>query len=84
MSEGAQALYLHLGLNTDTIGALTGARRLAGSFGLSDPDGAFSELVSKGYLIEAEQDCFASIGFEPFPHRKLGRPRHPVTKTEPP
>ena len=56
MSEGAQALYLHLGLNTDTIGALTGARRLAGSFGLSDPNGAFSELVSKGYLIEAEQD----------------------------
>lgn len=56
MSDGAQALYYHLGQNADSIGAIAGARRLSRSFGLTDPDVAFDELARRGYLIEAEYE----------------------------
>lgn len=56
LSTEAQALYFHLGLNKDTIGAISGVRRLVGSYGFSKPFNALTELIDNGYLIETSQE----------------------------
>lgn len=56
MDGNAQALYFHLLMNSDTVGAITGARRLAGSYSLAHPSDALSELIHRGYLIEVEHE----------------------------
>ena len=56
MDGDCQALYFHLLMNSDTVGVITGTRRLAKSYSLANPSDALSELIRRGYLIEAEHE----------------------------
>lgn len=51
----ARELYFHLLVNADSIGAITGAKRLARSYDYGSPSGALQALIDEGYLVEGHE-----------------------------
>ncbi|MBE6470919.1 MAG: hypothetical protein E7000_04325 [Coriobacteriaceae bacterium] len=62
LSVESQALYFHLNLDADTLGELSGARRLARGYGFGADE--LEELRKAGYLLQLGERWFVAHYYE--------------------
>lgn len=62
VSTRGQCLYFHIGFDADSIGELSGIKRLARGYGFGDEE--IEELKEAGYLIEVEGRWFIAHYYE--------------------
>ena len=62
VSTRGQCLYFHVGFDADSIGELSGIKRLARGYGFGDEE--IEELREAGYLIEVEGRWFIAHYYE--------------------